>query len=133
MSIYTPEIKEEVSENAKMLVVEEDGKVYQTEMPSIKMPSKTIITFKGDDFKDLYINGEYVCTGDRTSSVIDFVSLGDKIDELKEKIFDADIFMENSRYGEIIKIGGNITVHEDSIYIAVPDILSLFLYRYYPD
>ena len=30
MSMYVPEIKEEVSENAKMLVLEEDGKVYRT-------------------------------------------------------------------------------------------------------
>lgn len=29
MSMYVPEIKEEVSENAKILVVEEDGKVYR--------------------------------------------------------------------------------------------------------
>lgn len=34
MSMYTPQIKEEVSENATMLVVEEDGKVYRTKMPS---------------------------------------------------------------------------------------------------
>lgn len=34
MGMYTPQIKEEVSENAKMLVIEEDGKVYRTEMPS---------------------------------------------------------------------------------------------------
>lgn len=34
MSMYVPEIKEEVSENAKMLVVEEDGKIYRAGMPS---------------------------------------------------------------------------------------------------
>lgn len=34
MSMYIPEIKEEVSENAKMLVVEEDGKIYRAAMPS---------------------------------------------------------------------------------------------------
>ena len=35
MSMYTPQIKEEVSENAKMLVIEEDdGKVYKASMPN---------------------------------------------------------------------------------------------------
>lgn len=33
MSMYIPEIKEEVSENAKMLVMEEDGKIVRTGMP----------------------------------------------------------------------------------------------------
>ena len=34
MSMYIPEIKEEVSAEAKMLVVEEDGKVYKAGMQS---------------------------------------------------------------------------------------------------
>lgn len=34
MSMYVPEIKEEVSEHAKVLVVEDDGKVYRTRVPN---------------------------------------------------------------------------------------------------
>lgn len=45
MSMYVPEIKEEVSENAKMLVVEEDGKVYRTEMPK---GNKPVFIYLGD-------------------------------------------------------------------------------------
>ena len=34
MSMYIPEFKEELSAEAKMLVIEEDGKVYKAGMPS---------------------------------------------------------------------------------------------------
>lgn len=33
MSMYIPQIKEEISENAKMLIIEDDGKVYRAEIP----------------------------------------------------------------------------------------------------
>lgn len=59
MSMYTPQIKEEVSENAKMLVVEEDGKVYRTEMPFNIVYS----VLNADYTRDLIVNGEVVFKG----------------------------------------------------------------------
>lgn len=130
MSMYTPQIKEKVSENAKMLIIEDDGKVYRAEMPK-----KTVITFKGEDYKELYVNGEYVSTGMKIGSIIEFVDLGDKFDELKNKILDTDFFMEDNYKNKKISVEIGITKNFDEIRIEYKSGTNLYisfdLYRTY--
>ncbi len=81
MSMYIPEIKEEVSENAKMLV-EDGGKVVRIPMPAPK--TQNILELFFDD-------GTFAINGKKYDVQFDFDSgiwrnLGDIYDEIKPLI-----------------------------------------------
>lgn len=65
MSMYIPEFKEELSAEAKMLVIEEDGKVYRTGMPSGGNGNTydAIIKYDNQARKEEVLHGSYDAIG----------------------------------------------------------------------